>query len=237
MFSFYCAAHRENVGYSQRWPEATWCSPLVWSVWWARDFKPVPLFWNVPVPANLVLEDTVERIYHGNAYAENWHGLFLIRGENVVLLGEIVSKSVDSHRCMSCWWCRGRILTQRMKHLYGVSNTMSWSHTTRMISMSRRSTKTSSHRFCSSRKDFAGKEERGMGIDTMLSNQRWSTIAKARLIHSAIKAPDINTDADVLLREWTESNRTISWDWNNKRCESCMVQELTSRNTYGKRRE
>jgi len=39
--------------------------------------------------ANLVLEDTVERIYNGNAYAENWHGLFLIRGENVVLLGEI----------------------------------------------------------------------------------------------------------------------------------------------------
>ncbi|KAF7966996.1 hypothetical protein HWV62_36254 [Athelia sp. TMB] len=39
--------------------------------------------------ANLVLEDTVERIYHKNAYAENWHGLFLIRGENVVLLGEV----------------------------------------------------------------------------------------------------------------------------------------------------
>ncbi|KAJ7254068.1 hypothetical protein B0H12DRAFT_1115791 [Mycena haematopus] len=39
--------------------------------------------------ANLVLEDTVERIYHGNAFAENFHGLFLIRGENVVLLGEI----------------------------------------------------------------------------------------------------------------------------------------------------
>ena len=41
--------------------------------------------------ANLVLEDTVERIYHGSAYAESRHGLFLIRGENVVLLGEIVS--------------------------------------------------------------------------------------------------------------------------------------------------
>lgn len=40
--------------------------------------------------ANLVLEDTVERIYHGNAFAENWRGLYLIRGENVVLLGEIV---------------------------------------------------------------------------------------------------------------------------------------------------
>jgi len=39
--------------------------------------------------ANLVLEDTVERIYHGSAFAESWHGLFLIRGENVVLMGEI----------------------------------------------------------------------------------------------------------------------------------------------------
>ncbi|THH19850.1 hypothetical protein EW146_g1388 [Bondarzewia mesenterica] len=39
--------------------------------------------------ANLVLEDTVERIYSGNAFAERWAGLFLIRGENVVLLGEI----------------------------------------------------------------------------------------------------------------------------------------------------
>ncbi|KAG5653073.1 hypothetical protein H0H81_002453 [Sphagnurus paluster] len=39
--------------------------------------------------ANLVLEDTVERIYHGNAFAESWRGLYLIRGENVVLLGEI----------------------------------------------------------------------------------------------------------------------------------------------------
>jgi U6 snRNA-associated Sm-like protein LSm1 len=39
--------------------------------------------------ANLVLEDTIERVYYGNAFAENRHGLFLIRGENVVLLGEI----------------------------------------------------------------------------------------------------------------------------------------------------
>ncbi|KAI0322728.1 Sm-like ribonucleoprotein [Amylostereum chailletii] len=39
--------------------------------------------------ANLVLEDTVERIYHGSSFAEKWCGLFLIRGENVVLLGEI----------------------------------------------------------------------------------------------------------------------------------------------------
>jgi U6 snRNA-associated Sm-like protein LSm1 len=37
------------------------------------------------------LEDTVERIYHQDVFAEQWVGLFLIRGENVVLLGEIVS--------------------------------------------------------------------------------------------------------------------------------------------------
>ncbi|KAG2023448.1 hypothetical protein CC2G_001101 [Coprinopsis cinerea AmutBmut pab1-1] len=39
--------------------------------------------------ANLVLEDTYERIYHRNMFAEQHHGLFLIRGENVVLMGEI----------------------------------------------------------------------------------------------------------------------------------------------------
>ncbi|TRM66137.1 hypothetical protein BD626DRAFT_486828 [Schizophyllum amplum] len=39
--------------------------------------------------ANLVLEDTYELIYHGNLCAEKHVGLFLIRGENVVLLGEI----------------------------------------------------------------------------------------------------------------------------------------------------
>jgi U6 snRNA-associated Sm-like protein LSm1 len=48
--------------------------------------------------ANLVLEDTVERIYHGDVFAENWHGLFLIRGENVVLLGEIVSMAIPMSR-------------------------------------------------------------------------------------------------------------------------------------------
>lgn len=41
--------------------------------------------------ANLVLQDTVERIYSGNLYAEEHVGLYLVRGENVLLLGEIVS--------------------------------------------------------------------------------------------------------------------------------------------------
>lgn len=46
--------------------------------------------------ANLVLEDTYERIYHGNTFAQDWRGLFLIRGENVVLLGEIVCSALSS---------------------------------------------------------------------------------------------------------------------------------------------
>ncbi|KAL1923071.1 uncharacterized protein VTP21DRAFT_9447 [Calcarisporiella thermophila] len=39
--------------------------------------------------ANLVLQDTIERIYVGDAYGDIPRGIFLIRGENVVLLGEI----------------------------------------------------------------------------------------------------------------------------------------------------
>ncbi|KAG8874273.1 SM-like, degradation of cytoplasmic mRNAs and positively regulates transcription initiation [Tulasnella sp. 331] len=39
--------------------------------------------------ANLVLEDTVERLYHGSSYGDIQRGVFLIRGENVVLMGEV----------------------------------------------------------------------------------------------------------------------------------------------------
>lgn len=42
------------------------------------------------IPANLVLERTIERIYVGNQYAEKALGLFLVRGDNIVLLGSIV---------------------------------------------------------------------------------------------------------------------------------------------------
>lgn len=50
----------------------------------------ISLIPSAAIPANLVLEDTVERIYHQDVFAELKRGLFLIRGENVVLLGEIV---------------------------------------------------------------------------------------------------------------------------------------------------
>jgi U6 snRNA-associated Sm-like protein LSm1 len=42
------------------------------------------------IKANIVLEDTVERIFVGNKYCEKPLGIFIIRGENVELLSEIV---------------------------------------------------------------------------------------------------------------------------------------------------
>uniref|UniRef100_A0A1B0FQB9 U6 snRNA-associated Sm-like protein LSm1 n=1 Tax=Glossina morsitans morsitans TaxID=37546 RepID=A0A1B0FQB9_GLOMM len=39
--------------------------------------------------ANLVLHRTIERIHVGNNYGDIERGVFIIRGENVVLLGEI----------------------------------------------------------------------------------------------------------------------------------------------------
>lgn len=49
--------------------------------------------------ANLVLEETIERIYSENYFADKFVGLYLIRGENVVLLGEIVRPF-----CLSTYW-------------------------------------------------------------------------------------------------------------------------------------
>lgn len=45
--------------------------------------------------ANLVLHRTIERIHVGNEYGDIPRGVFIIRGENVVLLGEIVRKQLN----------------------------------------------------------------------------------------------------------------------------------------------
>ena len=50
----------------------------------------------------MVLEDTVERSFHGGSYANNPSGVLLIRGENVVLLGEVVS--VSYYAVISSLW-------------------------------------------------------------------------------------------------------------------------------------
>lgn len=41
--------------------------------------------------ANLVLHQTVERIHVGKKFGDIPRGIFVVRGENVVLLGEVVS--------------------------------------------------------------------------------------------------------------------------------------------------
>lgn len=40
--------------------------------------------------ANLVLLDTIERIFVKDVYADIARGIYIVRGENVLLLGEIV---------------------------------------------------------------------------------------------------------------------------------------------------
>lgn len=42
------------------------------------------------ISANLVLHRTIERIHVGKKYGDIPRGIFIVRGENVVLLGEVV---------------------------------------------------------------------------------------------------------------------------------------------------
>ncbi|KAJ8716781.1 hypothetical protein PYW07_003408 [Mythimna separata] len=46
--------------------------------------------------ANLVLHKTIERIHVGREYGDIPRGIFIVRGENVVLLGEIDKDKEDS---------------------------------------------------------------------------------------------------------------------------------------------
>lgn len=42
--------------------------------------------------ANIVLQDTIERNFVSDCYSDIPKGTFLVRGENVLLLGEVVSE-------------------------------------------------------------------------------------------------------------------------------------------------
>ncbi|KAL0880350.1 hypothetical protein ABMA27_002793 [Loxostege sticticalis] len=46
--------------------------------------------------ANLVLHKTIERIHVGKEYGDIPRGIFIVRGENVVLLGEIDKDKEDN---------------------------------------------------------------------------------------------------------------------------------------------
>ena len=52
--------------------------------------------------ANLVIDMTVERTHLGRYYADKPVGVMVIRGENVVLMGEIVSSSLLSNYRAVC---------------------------------------------------------------------------------------------------------------------------------------
>lgn len=49
-----------------------------------------------------MLQDAIERIFVNDIYGDIYAGIYVVRGENVVLLGEIVSCpllfSIDLHR-------------------------------------------------------------------------------------------------------------------------------------------
>ncbi|KAJ2993983.1 SM-like, degradation of cytoplasmic mRNAs and positively regulates transcription initiation [Globomyces sp. JEL0801] len=44
--------------------------------------------------ANLVIQDTVERIFLDDTYSDIYRGVFIVRGENVVLVGELKFNSI-----------------------------------------------------------------------------------------------------------------------------------------------
>lgn len=55
---------------------------------------PHPYSPSPPSTANLLLQDTVERIHVGKQYGDIPRGIYLVRGENVALCGEIVSQYI-----------------------------------------------------------------------------------------------------------------------------------------------
>ena len=74
---------RENACCVTRWKEDHWRIKIVRSIWYST-----PEIWLRP--ANLVLQDAIERIFVGDIYGDIAAGIYVVRGENVVLLGEIV---------------------------------------------------------------------------------------------------------------------------------------------------
>ena len=55
------------------------------------------ILFTFSISANLVLQHTIERIHVGKKYGDIPRGIFVIRGDNVVLLGEIVSVLMHTH--------------------------------------------------------------------------------------------------------------------------------------------
>jgi hypothetical protein len=120
---------------------------------------------NLPPPglANLVLEDTVERIYAGNTFAEKWCGLFLIRGENVVLLGEIVGPLPPSCLSLILTIARRIWIKKMMFHYVRLITSNSMIIIDKILQRRSRGRKRR-RRSCMSRKDSVRKAAREMDI-------------------------------------------------------------------------
>lgn len=63
--------------------------------------------------ANLVLHKSIERIHVGKEYGDIPRGIFIIRGENVVLLGEIVCLQPN------CLFSITKIIVFEINHFLG----------------------------------------------------------------------------------------------------------------------
>lgn len=86
--------YREASLGSSRWTEAHWGAEKLGSIRYgtrrAVERMRVLNSGCFGCAANLVLQDTIERIFVHEVYADVVRGIFLVRGENVLLLGEIV---------------------------------------------------------------------------------------------------------------------------------------------------
>uniref|UniRef100_A0A0K3C9X7 FGENESH: predicted gene_2.703 protein n=1 Tax=Rhodotorula toruloides TaxID=5286 RepID=A0A0K3C9X7_RHOTO len=73
------------------------------------------------VDTNLVLTQTIERLFHppSKSYAQTDRGVFLVRGENVVLLGEVDLDTEDlplSRLTLLPWSSLSVLLSSEKKH-------------------------------------------------------------------------------------------------------------------------
>lgn len=93
---------RETYCPAKRWTETSWHPLLIWSVWYAASLPLslvlFPIIFSatnilVYFAANVVLQGACERVIVGEQYCDVPLGLYVIRGENVVLIGELVITS------------------------------------------------------------------------------------------------------------------------------------------------
>jgi hypothetical protein len=113
------SVQRKGPSGAQRRPEAYRSPTFLRSVWyvllsWIVTLVPQDL---TTITANLVLEGTVERKHLAHYYADQAIGVMIIRGENVVLLGEIVRSRIrdtsQTNASLRIWMSKTKSLCSR----------------------------------------------------------------------------------------------------------------------------